>query len=320
MNDAPLVRWKLAGIAATLVIVLAFPLYFLQEHFRKEKVRPSTDSQASFTGSESCRDCHQNEYDKWNGSHHQLAMAVASEKTVLGDFSDTTFRYFGVNNRFYRKNGRFMVSTIGPEGKIGEFTISHTFGWYPLQQYLIDFPQGRRQCLPIAWDTREKRWFHLYPDEPLASDDWLYWTNNGQNWNAMCAECHSTDLRKNYDPATGAYRTTWSEISVGCEACHGPGSHHVAWARLPDMGRPAIDNAALSVVTSDLTSARQIQLCAPCHSRRMSLATTCTPMMIFSTTASPSCSPRACTSPTARSSMRFTSTVPSFRARCTPGT
>jgi tetratricopeptide (TPR) repeat protein len=164
-----------------------------------------------------------------------------------------------------------MVATPGPRGEMGEFEITHTFGWFPLQQYLIPFPGGRLQCLPIAWNSREKRWYHLYPDRPLAADDWLYWTNNGQNWNAMCAECHSTDLRKNYDPDDETYQTAWSEISVGCEACHGPGSDHVAWAQLPEMGRPDLANTALSVRTSGLTSAQQVQLCAPCHARRMSL-------------------------------------------------
>ena len=87
----------------------------------------------------------------------------------------------------------------------------------------------------------------------------------------MCAECHSTDLKKGYDYRSDAYTTTWSEISVGCEACHGPGSAHVKWSRLPEMGRPAVDNYALTVRTRDLTSQQQIELCAPCHSRRMSL-------------------------------------------------
>jgi len=164
-----------------------------------------------------------------------------------------------------------MVSTQGPQGEMGDFEITHTFGWFPLQQYLIPFPEGRLQCLPIAWDARENRWYHLYPDRQLAADDWLYWTNNGQNWNAMCAECHSTDLRKNYDPKTDSYRTAWSEISVGCEACHGPGSDHVAWAQLPEMGRPDAANTALAVDTGEMTSAGQLQLCAPCHARRMSL-------------------------------------------------
>jgi hypothetical protein len=209
--------------------------------------------------------------DKWNGSHHQLAMAEASDETVLGDFADAEFRQFGVTSRFYKKDGRFMVATRGPGGEMGDFEITHTFGWFPLQQYLIPFPDGRLQCLPIAWDSRENRWYHLYPDRQLAADDWLYWTNNGQNWNAMCAECHSTDLRKNYDPKTDSYRTAWSEISVGCEACHGPGSDHVAWAQLPEMGRPDVANTALAVDTGEMTSAGQLQLCAPCHARRMSL-------------------------------------------------
>jgi tetratricopeptide (TPR) repeat protein len=264
-------RWKITGIIATLVIIISIPLYVLQEKSRQSSSQISQQPAATFVGSEACRDCHRKEYDKWNGSHHQLAMAVASDETVLGDFVDAEFHHLGVTSRFYKKDGRFMVSTRGPGGEMGDFEITHTFGWFPLQQYLIPFPDGRLQCLPIAWDARDKRWYHLYPDRRLAADDWLYWTNNGQNWNAMCAECHSTDLRKNYDPETDRYRTAWSEISVGCEACHGPGSNHVAWAQLPEMGRPEVTNTALAVNTGELTSADQMQLCAPCHARRMSL-------------------------------------------------
>ncbi len=264
-------RWKITGIIATLVIIFSIPLYTIRERSRQSTTHTNRQPPATFVGSEACRDCHRNEYDKWSGSHHQLAMAVASESTVLGDFADIAFEHFGVTTRFYKADGRFMVTTRGPGGKMGDFEITHTFGWFPLQQYLIPFLGGRLQCLPIAWDSRDKRWYHLYPNRSLAADDWLYWTNNAQNWNAMCAECHSTDLRKNYDPDTDTYRTAWSEISVGCEACHGPGSNHVAWAQLPEMGRPDTANTALSVKTSELTSARQIQLCAPCHARRMSL-------------------------------------------------
>jgi tetratricopeptide (TPR) repeat protein len=198
-------------------------------------------------------------------------MAVATEETVLGDFNDTTFAYFGRTSRFYRKDGKFFVHTRGPQGKPGDFQITHTFGWFPLQQYLVPFPGGRLQCLPIAWDDRTKRWYHLQPEEPVTPDDWLYWTNAGQNWNGMCAECHSTNLEKNLDPHTGTYQTVWSEISVGCEACHGPGSRHVAWARMPEMARPRVENFELTVKTDNLTPRQQIELCAPCHSRRMSL-------------------------------------------------
>jgi len=152
-----------------------------------------------------------------------------------------------------------------------EFEISHTFGWYPLQQYLVPFPGGRLQCLPLAWDVKKKKWYHLYPDEPLDPKDWLYWTNAGQNWNGMCAECHSTNLRKNYAPKTDTYQTTWSDIDVGCEACHGPGSRHVEWSEMPDMARPQVENYELAVQTAGLDSRDLVELCAPCHSRRAAL-------------------------------------------------
>jgi tetratricopeptide (TPR) repeat protein len=264
--------WKTIGIIATIVIVMSFPLYLVNKAHRQgsngEMVAGAT---ASFTGSEKCRDCHRGEYDKWTASHHRMAMAVATEETVLGDFNDAVFDYFGQTSRFYRKDGKFFVHTRGPGGEPGDFEITHTFGWFPLQQYLVPFPGGRLQCLPIAWDAREKRWYHLQPDAPLPPDDWLYWTNAGQNWNGMCAECHSTDLDKNFDLETETYQTTWSEISVGCEACHGPGSRHVAWAQMPDMARPRVENFELTVKTANLSPRQQIELCAPCHSRRMSL-------------------------------------------------
>ncbi len=117
-----------------------------------------------------------------------------------------------------------------------DYEIAYTYGVYPLQQYLIGFPDGRYQALGIAWDSRSREeggqsWFHLYPDQNLTHRDPLHWTGAQQNWNYMCAECHSTNLRKNYDPQSQRFHTTWSEINVSCEACHGPGAEHLAWAR-----------------------------------------------------------------------------------------
>ncbi len=272
MNSNALIIWKIVGLISTLVIILSIPLYLLMENQRFEGGGDfQLKTQATFVGSNQCLSCHKQEYDKWQQSHHRMAMAEASAETVLGDFANSEFEHYGVTTRFFMKDGRYFVRTIGPEGTIGEFPITHTFGWYPLQQYLVPFPGGRLQCLPMAWNVEKNEWYHLYPDTPPDSDDWLYWTNQAQNWNGMCAECHSTDLKKNYDMSTDSYQTTWSEISVGCEACHGPGSDHVRWAELPEMGRPVIENDALTVRTSDLTSQQQIELCAPCHSRRMSL-------------------------------------------------
>jgi tetratricopeptide (TPR) repeat protein len=262
-------NWKITGIIATTVIILSVPLYILKAtYIRPSSARVKAELEYNFAGSKKCGECHKTEYDKWRGSYHDLAMDVANEATVLGDFNDAMFKRFGVTSRFYRKNGGFYVHTQGPDAKMGDFEVKYTFGAYPLQQYLIPFPGGRLQCLPIAWDVKEKKWYHLYPNAPFNPKDWLYWTNAGQNWNGMCAECHSTNLKKNYDVTTDSYQTTWSEIHVGCEACHGPGSRHVKWAELPDMARPQTENYELLVKTSGITSRKQVELCAPCHSRR----------------------------------------------------
>ena len=265
-------NWQITGLIATILIILAVPLYL----WRTKSAGGLDDQfisrdQFKFVGSEKCKDCHRDQYEKWLPSHHRMAMAAADENTVLGDFNDAVFEHRGIRSRFYRKDGGFFVTTRGAEGRMAEFEITHTFGWHPLQQYLVPFPGGRLQCLPIAWDVEKKRWYQLYPDNPDDPGDWLYWTNAGQNWNGMCAECHSTNLLKNYDPDNDTYQTVWSEISIGCEACHGPGSQHVMWAEMPEMGRPEVENYRLAAKNSGLSSRQQVELCAPCHSRRMSL-------------------------------------------------
>ena len=165
-------RWKISGLIATIVIILTIPLYLLKEAsitLQADGIQPKPV--AVFVGSGKCMDCHKKEYDKWQGSHHDHAMAVANDKTVLGDFNKAVFEIHGVISRFYRKDGKFFVYTEGPDGKMGEFEITHTFGWYPLQQYLVPFPGGRLHCLPIAWDVREKKWYHLYPKGPMDPKD-----------------------------------------------------------------------------------------------------------------------------------------------------
>ena len=131
-------------------------------------------------------------------------MQAATPATVLGDFADAKLDHFGVVTTFSRAGDKFMVRTDGPDGALHDYEIAYTFGVYPLQQYLIAMPGGRLQALGIAWDSRPKeqggqRWFHLYPDQKLPPGDRLHWTGRDQTWNYMCADCHSTDLKKNFD-------------------------------------------------------------------------------------------------------------------------
>jgi Tfp pilus assembly protein PilF len=262
--------WKKIGIISTGVIVLMIPLSLLLHrsptNLQKE--------QARFVGGKECVSCHQREYDLWKKSNHDNAMDIASDSSVLGNFNNVEIELNGKKHKFYKRDGKFFVYTQGVGGKMTEFKITHTFGVRPLQQYLVPFEKGKYQCLPIAWDTNKKKWFDMagmvYRSDELKPDNWFYWTNQSQNWNGMCAECHSTNLQKNYNLEDDSFNTTWSDIDVNCEACHGPGSEHLDWAKLPEGARDYNGNMGLVLKTSGTTSKQFIESCAPCHSRRTS--------------------------------------------------
>jgi predicted CXXCH cytochrome family protein len=227
LSNAALIVTGLLFLGGVAFQVLVDPL---------SAAKGATPAAPAYVGSEACAGCHEAEAKLWRPSQHARAMDHATDKSVLGDFSGSTFDYYGVRSRFFRKDGKFLVETDGPDGKLNVFEIKYTFGIDPLQQYLVELPGGRLQALSLAWDTRPKtkggqHWFHLYPNEEIRHDDVLHWTKLNQNWNFMCAECHSTGVRKNYDAAHDRFATTWAEISVGCEGCHGQGSRHVAWAQ-----------------------------------------------------------------------------------------
>ncbi|CAH7188783.1 putative deca-heme c-type cytochrome [Vibrio chagasii] len=257
-------------------------------------------SSATYIGSEACIDCHSAEVEAWQGSHHDMAMKHAKDDSVLGDFDNQTITHQGKPNRFYRKGDEFWVNIEGPDGQFKDYKISYTFAFEPLQQYMVEFEDGRVQLIPFAWDSRTKseggqRWFHLYPD--TTNTDEFYWTNTGQNWNFMCADCHSTNLEKNYDMASNTYNTTWSEINVGCEACHGPASEHVEQAKQAAHSAKANGGKSVQLTAhygfdrdlsksvkewvyqegnstlqpKDIIHTNQVQTCAQCHSRRTQL-------------------------------------------------
>ncbi|MEM9532382.1 MAG: tetratricopeptide repeat protein [Pseudomonadota bacterium] len=246
-------------------------------------------SAAEFTGSTSCKICHEQPYKQWQQSHHFAAMQPAGPDTVLGDFSGQSFNHFGDLTRFERDGDTYLVFAKNEAGMEQRFEVTHTFGVYPLQQYLLETTRGRKQALTVAWDSRTsaeggQRWYHLYPEEATPPGDELHWNSPLFNWNGMCAECHSTNLKMGYAAETDSFATTFSEISVGCEACHGPGSEHIAQARRgqfePSYGLAVDldDQAGASWVidavsgmaqrSTPVTGRQQTESCGRCHARR----------------------------------------------------
>lgn len=260
---------------------------------------------AEFVGREVCSDCHQQEDQLWQGSHHDWAMKPANDQSVLGDFNDVVYDHYGEKTRFFTKDNKYWVTTDNAKGEQETFEVLYTFGFYPLQQYLLSIGDGHLQALGVSWDSRSKkeggqRWFHLYPDEAIPFDDVLHWTGPYQNWNNRCADCHSTNLQRNYNAETEAYDTRWSEINVSCEACHGPGSKHVQLMQdaentqdkavtaenhqagadhygfdrsLDPVGQwlHSKDSPTAHNALAAKTDSEQLSVCGTCHSRRSML-------------------------------------------------
>lgn len=219
-----------------------------------------------------CNGCHQQQFSSWKDSHHSWAMRKAIADNVLGDFNNATFLHKGVRSKFHKREGQYFVETTGADGKLQDFEIRYTVGVEPLQQYLVELEGGRLQALDLAWDTKRKRWFHLYPDQTAEADDGLHWSGPYKSWNARCAECHQTDFKKNYSAKRKTYASTWSELAVGCQSCHGAGEAHLAWAKEvgsfnADAWR-GIDTKGLLAELQGASQTSELNLCSKCHSRR----------------------------------------------------
>lgn len=272
-----------AGLLLLLLLINSVNLYAANEVSLSAGL--SDDIQAndgSYVGVKVCKSCHEQSYQKWKNSDHDHAMKPAEDEYVLGEFKGESFEHFGLKSRFFKEDKNYFVETENSLGELETFKVLYTFGYYPLQQYLVDVGGGRLQALLTAWDSRPtseggQRWFHLYPEEKLGFEDPLHWTGAYFNWNSRCADCHSTNLERNYLDETKGYATTWSEINVACEACHGPGGAHaqegnadlikslkseIVWSfndHHTAQNSVGIQKAKLSPQTS---------ACGSCHSRR----------------------------------------------------
>jgi len=287
---------KFIGIVllAALIIAAAGGLYFLKPAWPPLQQGGGN----GYVGVETCAQCHTEQHEDWLTSHHALAMAKPSAGPVLGDFENATFQYNDRRTEFKRNGDDYVVRTEDVAGAPQSYTVHATFGAYPLQQYLVETGDGWIQTLPYTWDSRPEteggqRWYHLYENEDIDATDPLHWTKRQQNWNQMCASCHSTNLIRNFDDENQSYATTYTDINVGCESCHGPGQAHTSFrrqhsgkaARYEDIAQDLLahlgtqtggrwqrrDDQPVARLDNPAHRQDEIQVCAACHSRRAAL-------------------------------------------------
>ena len=244
-----------------------------------------------FVGSAVCTPCHQAEAAAYAKSHHAGALVLLTRERFEAQLKSPSFSTpLGGTTRFGERNGAFEVTTPNGDGKATTFPLVYSAGVSLLVQYIVATERGKLQTLGASWDSRAAanrgaHWFHAYGPRGIAPKDELFFTRAAQNWNHVCADCHSTLVERRYDPSKDAFDTHWAELAVGCEACHGPGAEHVRAAKAGSAGRAGY----ASTFTASLSRAepwapsstgsptprsqdgKEVEVCAPCHSRRQPL-------------------------------------------------
>ena len=207
-----------------------------------------------------CRSCHEDVFRAWTQSDHAHAHRPVEATADADAFQPAReFALHGIHYRTAWEAGRPAFSETH-SGQPGEhYTAEFALGYSPLLQYIVPVGGGRYQAAELAFDPRKKEWFDVFGDEQRQPGEWGHWRGRGMNWNSMCAACHLTDFRKNYDAATDTYASTWREHGVGCAQCHDDLSpDHATGKRPPAHGsfpRPPVERALAQ------------QTCAPCHAR-----------------------------------------------------
>lgn len=180
-----------------------------------------------------CAGCHAEQVELWQMSDHARSMQVAEGAHVGASFDGEVVSYEGLTARFFEQDETYFVELTEP-GDTGIYAIRYTFGYYPLQQYLIGKGEDRLQVVPFAWDSRDQdqggqQWFHMEEARGEARFARFNWQQPLQNWNGMCADCHSSGLVRHYDVERDRFATQFSELNVGCLSCHTlPEQHETA--------------------------------------------------------------------------------------------
>jgi tetratricopeptide (TPR) repeat protein len=226
-------------------------------------LEPAAAVYARYGGSDSCRECHAEEYKAWKLSNHALAERQPAPGMDNPAFIPARTLDHGLQNtRVLTNQGHYELVAPGLQSTNQVFPVERVLANYPLRQMLVAFPGGRLQATEAAWDPRSNQWFDVYGNEHRQPGEWGHWTGRGMNWNSMCAQCHNTRVRKNYDQTADTYHTKMVETGVGCESCHGPMKDHNDWQRA-HKGKGLKDPTLRKISREQM-----FETCGACHSRR----------------------------------------------------
>ena len=258
-----------------------------------------TRERAPFVGSARCGTCHGAALESWRGSLHARAAGPARPGGVQAPFDGRELQFASLAGRPVADGDG--LAWAPPDGGSAPVPLPLVLGAAQIEQFLAEGPGGRFQALPVGFDPTAAEWFDIVPEAP-APGAWEHWRNPGMTANSQCLVCHVTGFAAGYDPDSDTYASRWSELGVGCEACHGAGAAHVAAREhgTADRGYGAVATAHEAMAS-----------CAPCHARASRSPRRTRRALTSSTTSTSRRSIARCITPTASSGARPTSGRPS---------
>ena len=256
------------GLLITVILVITL--------MRAKNSDGLSSEMAKYSGSESCRPCHEKFYQLWHDSYHGLAM-----QPVSGTFIDENIKSFSgeirVGEELFSVAARgdsLIFTATGKSGKSTEYPAIHAMGGKYIYYFLTPLDRGRLQVLPLAYDCDNDSWYNN-PESGVRhfetiDDAPLDWMNHLYTFNTTCYSCHVSQLETNFNISDNTYSTTWREPGINCETCHGPSHAHIV--ACVEAGEGNIPDDLKIIVTGEFTPAQHNASCASCHAKALVLA------------------------------------------------
>ena len=290
---SPAKRRRIVAVIGGGVLLLAGGLFAMT---RYESYASLYDAQ--YVGSDTCGECHVDIHEQWADSPHAKMIRTPSPESVVGDFENGVY-LLPVEHRtkpgderpaarMYHEAGAYYMALRRPgTDEYVPFEIEYVVGYQYRQTYVTREPGGVLRRLPLQWsvarDTFFPYWNFQEHSAESVEDLWAQTRSMNSAWNLFCARCHVTNLDViDKDAAHRRAATQWTEVAIGCEACHGPGSHHANYFsgnyvnRFAAFGNSKFRDQPVAYIASapKLTKGQDLSVCARCHGPDIMMAST----------------------------------------------